>query len=69
MRIQDNPERYHIKWENISDYQKTSYGDKFDELVIELLADVLVCNLSFCVTISITTNLIVFTELCLSLHV
>ena len=56
-------EKYHIKWDNISDDQKTLYSDNHDGLAIEIWADVLSCNLLFVMTLPITDNLIVFTVL------
>ena len=41
-------EKYHIKWDNISDDQITLYSDNLDDLAIEIWADVLSCNLPFC---------------------
>ena len=41
-------EKYHIKRDNISDDLKTLCSDNVDALAIEIWADVLSCNRSFC---------------------
>ena len=69
--LQDqHSEKFHIKWDNISDDQKTLYSDNLDELAIEIWADVLSCNLSICYDPSHQRQLdYVYSALVESLHV
>ena len=69
--LQDqHSDKYYMEWENISDDQKTLYSDNLDELPIEIWADVLSCNLSFCDDPSHQRQLdYVYSALVESLHV
>ena len=62
--------KYHIKWDNIPDDQNTLCCDNFDELTIEIWADVLSCNLPFCDDPSHQRQLVyIYSALVESLHV
>ena len=69
--LQDqHSEKFHIQWDNISDDQKTLYRDNLDELAIEIWADVLSCNVSFCDNSSHQRHLVyVYSALAESFHV